>query len=363
MWYWASIVSESYSRSVDSQLTSDFREIKEWFSNTELVPSTVRKAREIVTTLNLRDVKSTASALYNGVLCLLVLRGARDFDTGQSLDNASINERDHIFPKSQFRQEKFVNSILNITWNSDATNGKIKRYDKPSIYCKKFIEKYGGDAEEFQRILETHLITKNAYECMVKDDFGGFLEEREKAILREFAVRIGAPIEQIRSYSIQAGKSFENKDALYSAIRSCEKYIHWVDSYFTYDGIKDLQNALITHKVTDAKILTSLDSIPRISVSLFAAFRDYMAENAVKCEMRVMLKPDWHDRFLISANVCYLVPSPDTISRGKHSVITPIDKIPPFEDWWSRSVDITKKWDDLLAAWDDLQKRRKSGKH
>jgi hypothetical protein len=52
-------------------------------------------------------------------MSLIALEGAKDFDTRSNLENANANDKDHLFPKSEFGSHKYINSILNITWMSD----------------------------------------------------------------------------------------------------------------------------------------------------------------------------------------------------------------------------------------------------
>ena len=119
-------------------------------------------------------------------LSLLALQGSIDFNTGQALENARSNDKDHLFPKREFSSKNDLNSVLNITWMSEETNRKIKRYEKPSEYIPRFIsEKYGNDEKQFLKVLQTHLINSNAYQYMQQNNFEGFTAEREKQVTLE----------------------------------------------------------------------------------------------------------------------------------------------------------------------------------
>jgi hypothetical protein len=45
-----------------------------------------------------------------------------------------------------------------------------------------------GNKDEYLKELETHFINANTFESMIKDDFEGFIEERNKLI--HFGIRI-----------------------------------------------------------------------------------------------------------------------------------------------------------------------------
>ena len=78
MWYWSSVFSNAYSGAVDSQLTRDFKEMRDWFSNKDgNIPTNVIRARNEFEALNLRSVRALGSAAYKGVLSLLALQGAK----------------------------------------------------------------------------------------------------------------------------------------------------------------------------------------------------------------------------------------------------------------------------------------------
>ena len=44
-WYWSAVFTNSYSSAVDSQLTADFKEMREWFDSDTKVPRTVNQMR------------------------------------------------------------------------------------------------------------------------------------------------------------------------------------------------------------------------------------------------------------------------------------------------------------------------------
>jgi len=192
IWYWSSVFSNAYSGAVDSQLTADFKEMRDWFSDEGKIPKTIIRARNELGLLNLREIQAKGSAIYKGILCILALKGSNDFDTGQVLENVSGNDRHHLFPRSMFASARRVNCVLNMSWMSEDTNRKIMRFEKPSEYVPKFIStKYKGNEQQFLSILESHFINKKCYDEMVKDDLEGFLEEREKLVINEIHNLLG----------------------------------------------------------------------------------------------------------------------------------------------------------------------------
>jgi hypothetical protein len=235
---------------------------------------------------------------------------------------------------------------------SDDTNRKIKRYMKPSAYVKEFIkEKYGGNDREFWKVLGSHFINKEAYDCMLRDDFQGFISEREKTILTKIKDLIGleGPVQE--PALITPETPFSNKIAFWNTIKSCNGYIYWVDKYFSKEGLELLTQSLDKNKVKTIKILVSIEKADDNLRHLFKDFRDEMKNDNIVCELRVItdskLKSSIHDRWMLSKNSCFNIPSPDTVARGQYSEIKLTENRPPFDDWWTRSHDIINDWNEI----------------
>ena len=119
---------------------------------------------------------------------------------------------------------------------------------------------------------------------------------------------------------LSPGKPFSNKKAIRDIISSCEKYIYWVDKYFSKPGLDWLSESLNTSKVKSIKILMSSEKVDEKFISLYKDLKEELGSDEVECELRVIidnkLKSDIHDRWIISENLCYNMPSTDTVARG-----------------------------------------------
>jgi hypothetical protein len=195
-WYWSACITGAYSSSAESQMTADFKEVTRWFDDDQAIPRVVLEARSQINHIDFLFIDEPSSASYRAVLSLIAIAGAKDFVTGNNLENARENQKDHIFPKSPtvgFGKYKHIDSVLNMTWMSDQTNMFIKRAKKPSEYVVSFTEKeFGGNEQNFIKCLESHLISSEAFETMKNDDVESFVSIREKWIKKELAERIGA---------------------------------------------------------------------------------------------------------------------------------------------------------------------------
>lgn len=134
-WYWSSVFLERYSSAVESKSRRDYLELcRRW--NGEAVNPVVfsdAQTRLGAEGYGVRESTSYASSIYSGVFCLLVLHGARDWAAAEAINLQSLQDH-HIFPKGYLNRKGFdprkdaslINSIVNRTLISDATNNKIK---------------------------------------------------------------------------------------------------------------------------------------------------------------------------------------------------------------------------------------------
>lgn len=186
-WYWSSIITKNYSSSVESQMAKDFVSMKRWFINDEEIPDVVQEARNIYQTLNLEDEKSSNSAIYKSIFCILVKNGAKDFTTFEDPSYSSLEDH-HIVPRSWGIKNGIskINSILNRTPISDITNKKVIRDKLPNEYFKTiFNNQNSKDAEE---MFESHFINNEILEILQKNDFNAedfakYITIREKLII------------------------------------------------------------------------------------------------------------------------------------------------------------------------------------
>lgn len=202
-WYWSAVISGDYSGSSDSVISEDYRDLKNWFIRREI--SGIRRIggvdKEFIASLDLRNCNK-GSSLYNAILCLLALGKAEDFYTLRSLDSGTYkNERihdHHIFPAQakgipHTNAKEFANtkdSILNRTLLLDETNEKIKT-KRPSQYLKEMLSKLGHENKRLKIIMRKHFINEECIKALELDDYGGFIEKREKIIKEKLISLLG----------------------------------------------------------------------------------------------------------------------------------------------------------------------------
>jgi hypothetical protein len=194
-WYWSSIITHAYSGSTDTQIALDSRQLLEWFDDDTKIPETVQEGRDELKSLNLRQINRMSDAVYKGVMCLVALRGGRDFRKVDMIEFSTLDDH-HIFPQSkasEFGAGNQVNAICNKTLIDKETNQNYIRNSKPSEYLRRIIEEQGITKQQMRERLETHLITGKAFDALLSDDFETFIAERENTIKEMLSQFISKP--------------------------------------------------------------------------------------------------------------------------------------------------------------------------
>ncbi|MFB8798336.1 MAG: DUF262 domain-containing protein [Microcoleus sp.] len=179
-WYWGCVLSGRYESSLPTKTFQDIRDLEYWIERTTNAPQWLEQFG--IQDLNLDTIDDRRTALYRGIMGLVVCEGAKDFLTGQS---AKLNEcqDDHIFPKSVYKKShgEKVNQILNRTLIWEPTN-KTKGNKQPSQFFQECLVKHGNDESKLLDTLSSHFISKDAYDALKEDNFDGFITERRKTL-------------------------------------------------------------------------------------------------------------------------------------------------------------------------------------
>jgi len=178
-WYWISVFSNRYDQAVDTTTAEDFKAVKEWIKNNKF-PESIQKFNPNEIDL---DIDKQSSAIYRGIMNLIVLKGALDFKTGQppQFEKEKVQD-DHIFPKSIYDEHRILN-------RTPITTNQSKIDKDPSEYFGERIEELGK--EKVKSILESHLIPYEALAYLLNNDLEKFMELRKSAIISEIKVKIG----------------------------------------------------------------------------------------------------------------------------------------------------------------------------
>lgn len=186
-WYWASVFLNRYSGSVESTTARDYLDVKAWFDDDLLEPAPIAEFHERFRSIDLRREVRRGTSVYNGIFNLLVLRGARDWMTGNLPQHDDLDDH-HIVPKSWNRDVSLatsIDTILNRTPLTGETNRNVIRDRLPNDYLPELVVE-NGEAT-VRGILESHFISPAAFDILLRKpftpaDFEAFLAERQRTI-------------------------------------------------------------------------------------------------------------------------------------------------------------------------------------
>ena len=175
-WYWNNVVDDKYSASTDTAMEADLKEMTSWFDDAS-------QSMQQQTIDNSFSKSKSSNSIYKAIMCLIAKEGAVDFIRDDHHEFSKLEDH-HIFPKSkanQFNAKEFSDSILNRTLIFEKTNRRISNKN-PSVYLVEIMTEQKISKERMKERLATHLISSEAFECMLNDDFDGFIKAREKSI-------------------------------------------------------------------------------------------------------------------------------------------------------------------------------------
>ena len=192
-WFWCSVFGQRYESSPNTQAVDDFKALNAWLGESpEMVPASVSKAEFNPDVL--REVTRRQSAVYCGVMCLIMSGNAQDFYTDRAVDEVlkSSHPDDkvddhHIFPDGYLKtieewkkNPSARNCVLNRTLITAGTNKKIGKQE-PSLYMQAIQNERSKKPESFFRMLASHFIA-DIDSWKPTNDFKRFLDARQKAL-------------------------------------------------------------------------------------------------------------------------------------------------------------------------------------
>lgn len=183
-WFWSGVFGELYAGSVETRIANDIPALLAWIREDDPAPATIGDA--VFQIERLHSLRSRLAAAYKGINARLMLKGCRDFISGDTFEimtyfNQQVDIH-HIFPrdwcKSQGIEPKAFDSIINKSPLSRLSNIRIGG-DAPSEYLRRIERKDGIAPDTLDEILRTHLIEPDYLRA---DDFEGFWQARRAAL-------------------------------------------------------------------------------------------------------------------------------------------------------------------------------------
>jgi len=142
---------------------------------------------------------------------------------------------------------------------------------------------------------------------------------------------------------------FANELHYIETIRSCKNNIYLIDKYFNEAGLRLLNDGIKDKiDISVIKLITSPDKVTEGLKISFQKLKDELKTRNIDITFRILCDKESlnniHDRYLITSDMTFLLPSPDVVKRGQYASITGINQHFPFEKYWEKSFDIIEDW-------------------
>jgi hypothetical protein len=352
-WFWKSSISNRFASAVETKLAEDGEAMK------KIVRDEPHEFRYSYIRRNASDIThqkySLQSAFTKTLLCLLLSQRPLNIVNNTLVNFSNFSrytqsEMHHIFPRHYLEKQgidaALINSITNIMFIPANINKNSLLKKSPKVYFSQLQK----SNPQLKNSLKTHLIYNLEESGLLEDDFDRFTKYRAKQILKKLEKVTGEDLIVVEARALQPETPFSNELHLREIIRQCEKYIYWVDKYFTRKGLEYLVEEVSEKDINTIKILSGTAQTTSKLRKDFGKFQEEMRHKGINAELRILttgLLRDIHDRWLITQNQVFIIPSINTIGRGQYAEIVQTPSRPSFESWWKEASDIIKDWNEI----------------
>ena len=268
-----------------------------------------------------------------------------EIEANKIIKNHELDDKEITIEKNDDKNKEFENKLKNDNDLKNAANDLT--YPKfVEIFRKKYL---------------------NYAKAILGDNFHAVMIAKNKGIelRKEFDDKITHKFysdwteKKLQQKSINKDTPSENMRNLTNTIDECNNYIYWIDRYHDKKSMEILFSNFNQSKIKDIKIISSgfvgntidhdlHDYIVNIS-------KEFLKKNISICFKiitNLAIHKDTHNRYILSSNLGYDVPSFDTIQKGQSAIINPLEskilkhKTSQFLDYWEKQqvVDLVKDW-------------------
>jgi len=352
-WFWQASISNRFDSGVEGKIIEDIKKFEKILENKHT------EFNYQLPILNIERIKNQNYSIRNAfcktILCVyankkpLNLKNNTIINLNKTFSKYNSKELHHIFPRKYLKKIDdelidYTDSIVNIIFLPSLLNKEVS--DKaPSVYLKSF------NNSNLKNCFKSHLVNDITEAGLIEDKFDVFLDYRAAQILSELKRLTGVNLEATtQDKMIRPELAFTNRKYLWDTIRRCDEYIYWFDPYFTKNGFETLIEEVKADKIKKIRILSGVKQTNEKLRELYKKFKEEMESKGIKVEFRIIIDnyiSNIHDRWILSKDICFNLPSINTIDRGQFSEIKITENRPPFEEWWNKSKDIILEWNDI----------------
>jgi len=326
LFYWANIYTQNYSGSTESKSARDYVLLQKWFIDSEKEPEVIRDFKRRYKDINFENEQSQSSSIYKAILNLLVLNSARDFITYDLTDYSELDDH-HIVPNSWGRDNGLdnINSILNRTLITSASNRKIIRNRLPNEYLKEMIETQGE--RETAELLKGHFINEHATSVLLrtpftKEDYVEFINTRKQTLIEGIDRMIIK-----NEVTVETPKADAIRMELGQLERKLRVAVAEVLCSISNNPYEDFVSDRVKEEV-DRKVLSEMKKSPHLTFADFNSF-DKKLEKLTFGELTNIIygKSAWKEF--------------ETMFKDKNQLIKRVDQLIPFRNKFAHNNDAT----------------------
>lgn len=265
----------------------------------------------------------------------------------------------------EFYKEKFI--LFNEKEALNIISSLLTEYKPVIVICSLLWGFPNLNKESIHRVLLTsNSIDKNTR----SEDLSNFIMLLNKCNILKYSKKLNlirivfnpksVDIDSHKGSFISPETPFSNIKNFKQIIRSCKKFIYWVDKHFSGRGLELLIDELDGNIVSEVKILLSKNS--NINFDRFRKdFKRFKAElknKKISSNCRIILDKDVvndiHGRWIISEKSTFNIPPINSILKGQYDEFLETKEILPFDKWWNVSEDIINDWNNIQKSLGNL---------
>ena len=227
------------------------------------------------------------------------------------------------------KQKLLLNPIVNLIWQVFYGRGKISVEQLKTLLNYHQVANWEIENKEITSLL----ILLNHYQILTYD------KKNQIFYLKE-------PLNSdnhIKQYFVNPTTPFSNIYNMRKVIRSCIGDIYWVDKHFRKEGLEIILDGLAHENVTSVTIISGAENVTQSAKFEYELLRQELSKRSITLLWRVINDKSfkWHDRWIVSQNMCYNVPPVLSIIRGQRADILKTETSLDVQPFMDIGVDIT----------------------
>jgi len=226
------------------------------------------------------------------------------------------------------KQKLLLNPIVNLIGQVFYGRGKISIEQLRILLNYHKIADWEIDSKEIISLL----IFLNKYQVLTYD-------KKNRVFCLKDPINLETPIKQ---YFVNPTTPFSNIYNVRKVIRACAGDIFWVDKHFRKEGLEIILDGLAHENVNSFTIISGPENSTASAKSDFESLKNELQSRSIALNWRIVSDTSfkWHDRWIVSQDLCYNIPPVLSIIRGQRADILKTDELLDLQPFLKASVEL-----------------------